>query len=90
MAAARNARFTRCASPFSPRSREPTRPDVYHRVPGRSHETQELVRESQRRRYKRVEDVDDVIALDAKWRDARWELDQANSEFNKANKAVSR
>ena len=36
-----------------------------------------------------MEDVDDVIALDAKWRDARWELDQANSEFNKANKAVS-
>ena len=74
---------------FSPRSHEPARPDAYHRVPARSFETQELVRESQRRRYARVEDVDDVIALDAKWRDARWELDQANSEFNKANKAVS-
>mmetsp|Transcript_4534 Transcript_4534/g.15090 ORF Transcript_4534/g.15090 Transcript_4534/m.15090 type:complete len:486 (-) Transcript_4534:518-1975(-) len=49
----------------------------------------DLVRESQRRRYARVEDVDDVIALDVKWRDARWELDTANSEFNKANKQVS-
>ena len=74
---------------FSPRSHEPTRPDVYPLAPGRSFESQELVRESQRRRYARVEDVDDVIALDAKWRDVRWELDQANSEFNKANKAVS-
>ena len=36
-----------------------------------------------------MEDVDDVIALDVKWRDARWELDTANSEFNKANKQVS-
>ena len=36
-----------------------------------------------------MEDVDDVIALDVKWRDARWELDTANSEFNKAIKQVS-
>ena len=79
----------RLSSLFAPRSREPALPDAHQRVPGRSFETQELVRESQRRRYARVEDVDDVIALDAKWRDARWELDQANSEFNKANKAVS-
>jgi seryl-tRNA synthetase len=49
-----------------------------------------VVRESQRRRYGRVEDVDDVIAMDAKWRDARWELDQLNQEFNKANKEVSK
>ena len=48
------------------------------------------MRESQRRRYGRVEDVDDVIAMDAKWRDTRWELDQVNQEFNKANKEVSK
>ena len=51
---------------------------------------QEIVRESQRRRFARVEDVDDVIAMDAKWRDARWELDQLNQEFNKVNKEVSK
>ena len=51
---------------------------------------QEIVRESQRRRFSRVEDVDDVIAMDAKWRDARWELDSVNAEFNKANKEVSK
>ena len=34
--------------------------------------------------------MDDVIALDAKWRDARWELDNINQEFNKANKEVSK
>jgi seryl-tRNA synthetase len=34
--------------------------------------------------------VDDVIAADATWRDKRWELDNVNSEFNKANKAVSK
>ena len=48
------------------------------------------MRESQRRRYARVEDVDDVIAMDAKWRDTRWELDNVNQEFNKANKEVSK
>ena len=37
-----------------------------------------------------MEDVDDVIAMDAKWRDARWELDSVNAEFNKANKEVSK
>jgi len=31
-----------------------------------------------------------VIAADATWRDKRWELDNVNSEFNKANKAVSK
>ena len=51
---------------------------------------QEIVRESQRRRFSRVEDVDDVIAMDAKWRDARWELDSVNAQFNKANKEVSK
>ena len=34
--------------------------------------------------------MDDVIAADATWRDKRWELDNVNSEFNKANKAVSK
>ena len=52
--------------------------------------SQEIVRESQRRRFARVEDVDDVIALDQVWRDKRWELDSVNAEFNKANKAVSK
>ena len=31
-----------------------------------------------------------MIAADATWRDKRWELDNVNSEFNKANKAVSK
>jgi len=51
---------------------------------------QEIVRESQRRRYGRVEDVDDVIAMDAKWRDARYELDSLNQEFNKAGPGAPR
>ena len=47
-----------------------------------------MVRESERRRFGRVEDVDDVLALDLEWRQARHELDEVGGEFNKANKEV--
>lgn len=43
----------------------------------------DLVRESQRRRGKRVEDVDEVIQLDEEWRKMRFDLDQLNKESNK-------
>lgn len=49
----------------------------------------EIVRESQRRRYKSVELVDQCIERDTEWRTARFELDKLNAEFNKANKAVA-
>ena len=51
--------------------------------------TQEAVRESERRRFGRVEDVDDVLALDLAWREARHALDEVGGEFNKANKEVA-
>ena len=35
-----------------------------------------------------MEDVDDVLALDLEWRQARHELDEVGGEFNKANKEV--
>lgn len=47
------------------------------------------MRESQRRRYKSVELVDQCIERDTEWRTARFELDKLNAEFNKANKAVA-
>jgi len=47
------------------------------------------VRESERRRFGRAEDVDDVLALDLEWRQARHELDAIGGEFNKANKEVA-
>jgi len=50
----------------------------------------DLVRESQRRRYAPVEAVDKVIALDTTWRDARFELDNLNRDYNKINKEVGK
>lgn len=47
------------------------------------------MRESERRRYRKPEGVDDVLTLDLEWRDARHELDRIGGEFNKANKEVA-
>ncbi|KAL4434096.1 hypothetical protein ABPG75_000537 [Micractinium tetrahymenae] len=49
----------------------------------------EIVRESQRRRYKDVGLVDRVLELDAKWREARGNLDTLNMDFNKLNKEIA-
>lgn len=49
----------------------------------------EIVRESQRRRYKDVGLVDRVLELDAKWRDARGILDGLNMDFNRLNKEIA-
>ncbi|GLJ09272.1 hypothetical protein SUGI_0105380 [Cryptomeria japonica] len=50
----------------------------------------ELVRESQRRRFAKVEVVDEVIALDKAWRERQFELDTLRKEFNKINKEVAK
>lgn len=49
----------------------------------------EIIRESQRRRYAKVELVDEVIALDKEWRECQFQLDQLRKDFNKANKEVA-
>lgn len=48
----------------------------------------ELVRESQRRRYKNVAAVDNVISLDTKWRSARHRGDLLNRMGNVISKTV--
>ena len=48
----------------------------------------ELVRESQRRRFKDVSQVDQVIELDAEWRSVRYELDNFQKELNSISKEV--
>eukprot|EP00894_Picocystis_sp_ML_P000178 jgi/Pico_ML_1/50695/g1858.t3 len=50
----------------------------------------EAIRESQRRRFKPVEAVDRVIALDRQWRDERFKLDQVKKQFNSLNKEVAK
>ncbi|XP_078430837.1 seryl-tRNA synthetase / serine-tRNA ligase [Wolffia australiana] len=50
----------------------------------------ELIRESQRRRYKSVEIVDEVIRLDKEWRQRQFELDALRKDFNRINKEVAR
>jgi len=49
----------------------------------------EVIRESQRRRYKDVSLVDQVIELDKVWRTKSYERDQLKKEFNKINKEVA-
>ncbi|KAL4202468.1 hypothetical protein AMTRI_Chr02g221260 [Amborella trichopoda] len=49
----------------------------------------ERIRESQRRRYAKVEVVDEIIHLDKEWRQRQFELDNLRKEFNKINKEVS-
>eukprot|EP01113_Clastostelium_recurvatum_P004151 TRINITY_DN1182_c0_g1_i1.p1 TRINITY_DN1182_c0_g1~~TRINITY_DN1182_c0_g1_i1.p1 ORF type:complete len:456 (+),score=171.07 TRINITY_DN1182_c0_g1_i1:92-1459(+) len=48
----------------------------------------DLVRESQRRRCAPVEAVDEVIALDKAWREARYRLDQRNADYAAVNKEI--
>ena len=48
----------------------------------------DLVRESQRRRFHEVEEVDKVIAKDEEWRQVRAKLDHANATLNKLNKEL--
>ncbi|GJV93789.1 serine--tRNA ligase [Tanacetum coccineum] len=50
----------------------------------------EIIRISQRRRYKPVEIVDEVIHLDKKWRQCMFELEQLQKDFNKLNKEVAK
>eukprot|EP01018_Ginkgo_biloba_P027167 Gb_22553 [translate_table: standard] len=50
----------------------------------------ERARESQRRRFSKVELVDEVIELDKAWRQRQYELDNLRKEFNKINKEVAR
>eukprot|EP00741_Cyanophora_paradoxa_P012421 tig00020610_g12000.t1 len=49
----------------------------------------DLVRESQRRRFKPVEHVDEVIELDQKWRQARFVADNLRKELGKISKQVA-
>lgn len=51
----------------------------------------EVVRESERRRYRQGDDLkrtDEVIALDEQWRKARFSMDQVAKELNAANKEI--
>ncbi len=49
----------------------------------------DAVRESLRRRFKDVKIVDEIIAKDEEWRKSRYQLDNLNKEYNKANKEVA-
>lgn len=49
----------------------------------------EMVRESQRRRFAPVEDVDAVVAADAAWRKARFDLDQQLKAISAAQKPIT-
>ncbi|KAI5804098.1 hypothetical protein DFH27DRAFT_553989 [Peziza echinospora] len=48
----------------------------------------ELIRESQRRRHKPVEDVDEVIALYQDWRKTKFAEDQKGKEINTTQKEI--
>ncbi|KAK2972488.1 hypothetical protein RJ640_017660 [Escallonia rubra] len=50
----------------------------------------EIIRESQRRRFAKVELVDDVILLDKEWRQRQFELDNLRKDFNKINKEIAK
>ncbi|KAK9691877.1 hypothetical protein RND81_09G226100 [Saponaria officinalis] len=50
----------------------------------------ELIRESQRRRFKDVAIVDEIIALDKEWRRVQFELESLRKDFNRMNKEVAR
>jgi seryl-tRNA synthetase len=48
----------------------------------------QVIRDSQKKRYKRVELVDDVIAHDSRWRTVRFEADQWNKVKNLCGRTV--
>lgn len=50
----------------------------------------DLVRESQRRRFCPVEQVDEVIELDKEWRQLRFQVDQCNKEINIVQKELDK
>ncbi|PRQ48899.1 putative serine--tRNA ligase [Rosa chinensis] len=45
----------------------------------------QIIRESQKRRFKSVKIVDEVIQLDKQWRQRKFELESLQKEFNKIN-----
>lgn len=49
----------------------------------------EIIRESQRRRFKNVDLVDQVIQLDEDWRQRKFELDHRRKDLNSINKRVA-
>ncbi|MFQ6662803.1 hypothetical protein Gotur_030527 [Gossypium turneri] len=49
----------------------------------------EIIRESQRRRFAKVEDVDAIIDLDKVYRQLLYDLENLRKEFNKINKQVA-
>ncbi|RZC43542.1 hypothetical protein C5167_036492, partial [Papaver somniferum] len=51
---------------------------------------QEIIRESQRRRFASVELVDEVIRLDEEWRKRQFELDNLRKELNNISKEVKK
>ncbi|VVA95779.1 unnamed protein product [Arabis nemorensis] len=53
-------------------------------------ENPEVIRESMRRRFARVEVVDEIIKLDKEWRQGKYELDGIRRDFNKLNKEVAK
>jgi len=53
-------------------------------------ENPEAVRESQRRRFARVEVVDEVIELDEQWRKARFSVDQTRKELGLIQKEIGK
>ena len=48
----------------------------------------EKVRKSQRDRFRDEKIVDEILAIDEKWRGLRHQLDQLNKEQNKVSKAI--
>ncbi|CAM6018027.1 unnamed protein product [Sphagnum balticum] len=50
----------------------------------------ERIRESQRKRFARVELVDEIIDLDKKWRERQFEADKLRQEVNKVNKEIAK
>jgi seryl-tRNA synthetase len=48
----------------------------------------ELIKESQRRRFKPVEIVDEIIALDEEWRKLQFQVDEVKKELNKLKKEI--
>ncbi|KAL6531275.1 hypothetical protein OROHE_014344 [Orobanche hederae] len=50
----------------------------------------EIIRESQRRRFKSVDMVDEVIRLDQEWRKDQYEGDQLRKEVNRLQREIGR
>lgn len=48
----------------------------------------DIFRESQRKRNKSVELIDEILAADGRWVEGRRNLDRANREYNAASKAI--